>query len=385
MDALARRLKQLGWGGLRPFHDLGVLTWRERRIIQRGLAEVTRMQHLMEQARYVAKFEEDIATAVQSPHAITLASGTDALYFALQQAGVGPGKAVITSTNTWITTLTTVHELGATCQFVDVEPGTGLMDPAKIEQTITPETVVIMPIHMYGSMVRMDVVMDISRRHGLRVIEDACQAIGASLHGRAAGTWGDAGCFSFHSTKLVGAPSDGGLLVTPHQDWAEAIRKCATACWEDALVRRQARIPSRLPALAVPFLRARLSALQQRVEGRRAQWHRYEAVLRDVRGLEIIRPSPGVEGSYRNCIVMTPHKEAIMEACRRSGLPLEEIYPQSKGFLERIACGDVQGMAPSVFPAAAKLAASGLALPLGRHLKGRHIDAVADIIRNCHL
>ncbi len=379
MGALAQFVTAWRWRRLKPFHDAGYITRKERRQIMAGLQDIVGIRHLQQYEKQVHDFENRFAQTLGTRHAIGLANGTDALYLALQCAGVGPGKGVITTTNTWITTLTVIHELGGHCQFVDIDPQSGLMDHEKVDKAISADTVAILPVHMYGSMARMDALIDIARARGLAVIEDACQAVGTSMQGRAAGTWGDAGCFSFHATKLVGAPSDGGMLVTGHAHWHEAVRQRATASWDEALERQQARVPSRLPALTIPFLKTRLDGLQARVASRRDQWMQYQEALRGIKNLRLLTPPEPEGATYRNCIIVTPHRADIMKDCKHRNLPVQQVYPESAAFLQRLAASRQVDL-----PVSQELADSGLALPLGRQMQARHIDEVVRIVRQCH-
>ncbi len=154
---------------------------------------------------FVAKFEEDFAAFCQVKHAIGVGNGTDALWFALLACGVGPGDEVITVPNTFMATAEAISFTGATPVFVDVDAETYLMNPALIEQAITPRTKAIIPVHLYGQMADMDPIMEIAKRRGLFVIEDACQAHGAEYKGRKAGSIGHAGAFSFYPGKNLGA------------------------------------------------------------------------------------------------------------------------------------------------------------------------------------
>lgn len=374
MGALASVIPAWLSRGRLAFHDFAYDGLLERAEIRRGLARVLRMRHLHEHAGFVRDFETEFAASLGGVPALAVASGTDALYMALRQAGVGPGREVITCPNTWVTTLSTVHELGGHCHFVDIDRQTGLLDPTQVPAAIGLTTVAVLPIHMYGSMVPMAGLMRMAHDAGLSVIEDACQAVGASCDGRAAGAWGDAGCFSFHATKLVGAPGDGGMLVTPHAVWQQDFRRDAIVQWDQALVLAQARVPSRLSALHVPFLRARLRRLATRIAGRARQWHRYREGLKGLQHGRLLTHAPGVAPAFRNCILVSRHKKAIADECRHVGIPVEEIYPGSLAFVQRLAA---QGF---VLPNALELAADNLSLPLGRQMSDRRIDQVIDIV-----
>lgn len=334
-----------------------------------------RLRSLNQLQTYVTEFEQSFARHLGVAHAIGQASGTSALHLALRQAGVGPGTEVVTVANTWVTTLTVVHELGAQCRFVDIDPATGLMDATLLQQAITPRTVAILPVHMYGSMAPMREILRTAQDHGLRVVEDACQAIGASLAGRAAGTWGDAGCFSFHATKLVGAPCDGGMVVTDHTDMAQALRHDSVADWTLALAAQQPCVPSRLSPLAVPFLAANLAALPRNVALRGDQVATYQHLLQDVPGARLLAAPEGVRSAHRNCILVSPHKAAILAACRAEGLPVEEIYPASRALVERLQANG------ALLPCTAALARDHLALPLGRQVGKRLQARLAGVIR----
>ena len=163
---------------------------------------------------FVARFEEDFARFCECDHAIGVGSGTDALWLALLALDVGPGDEVITVPNTFIATAEAISYCGAQPVFIDVEEDTYNMDPALIEAAITPRTKAIIPIHLFGQPSDMDPIMEIAKKHKLRVVEDACQAHGARYKGRPVGTIGDAGCFSFYPGKNLGAFGEAGAVIT---------------------------------------------------------------------------------------------------------------------------------------------------------------------------
>ena len=172
----------------------------------------------------VARFETDFARYCGAGHAIALNSGTSALHLALLASGVGPGDEVITVPMTFVATVAAIGYCGARPVFVDIDPVTYTMDPAQLEDVITPRTKVIMPVHLYGQMADMDPIMAVARRHGLKVIEDAAQAHGAEYNGRRAGSIGDAAGFSFYPGKNLGAYGEGGAVVTNNSAIAHHIR-----------------------------------------------------------------------------------------------------------------------------------------------------------------
>ncbi len=163
---------------------------------------------------FVSAFEEDFAAFCESRFAIGVGSGTEALWLALLALGIGEGDEVITVPSTFMATAEAISFTNATPVFVDIQERTYTLDPALLERAITPRTRAIIPVHLYGQMADMDPITEIARRHGLYVIEDACQAHGAGYKGRKAGSIGDAGCFSFYPGKNLGAFGEAGAVVT---------------------------------------------------------------------------------------------------------------------------------------------------------------------------
>jgi dTDP-4-amino-4,6-dideoxygalactose transaminase len=173
---------------------------------------------------FVEKFENDFASFCQSETAIGVSSGTAALWLALLALGVGKGDEVITVPNTFIATTEAISYCGAKPVFVDIDEQTYNIDTDLLENAITPQTKAVIPVHLYGQPADMDAVVEIARKHGLFVIEDACQAHGAEYKGRRAGSIGDAGCFSFYPGKNLGAYGEAGAVITNNTELAEKIR-----------------------------------------------------------------------------------------------------------------------------------------------------------------
>ena len=172
----------------------------------------------------VAAFEQEFADYCGVDHAVAVNTGTSALHLSLLAAGIGPGDEVLTVPLTFVATASAICYTGARPVFVDVEPVTLTMDPAKLEAAITPRSKAIVPVHLYGQMADMDAICAIAQRHGLAVIEDACQAHGAEYKGRRAGSIGLSGSFSFYPGKNLGACGEGGMVVTNDDQHAGTIR-----------------------------------------------------------------------------------------------------------------------------------------------------------------
>lgn len=173
---------------------------------------------------YVQKFEKEMADYLGVKHAIGCGNGTEALVLALRACNVQPGDEVITTPFTFFATAESIASVGAVPVFVDVKQDDYNIDPAKIEEAITDKTKVILPVHIFGAPCDMDAIMDIARRHNLKVIEDDAQAVGSSYKGKKAGTLGDIGCFSFYPTKNLGGAGDGGMVTTNDEKLAVILR-----------------------------------------------------------------------------------------------------------------------------------------------------------------
>ncbi len=191
--------------------------------IDAAVLDVLASQHFILGPK-VEECERAVAQYCDCPHGVGVSSGTDALLIALMAEGIGPGDEVVTSPYTFFATAGCIARLGATPVFVDIDPASYNINPALIEERITPRTRAIVPVHLFGQCAEMDPILDIARRHHLVVIEDAAQAIGAEYRGRRAGSMGHYGCLSFFPSKNLGSAGDGGMVVTHDFDRAERLR-----------------------------------------------------------------------------------------------------------------------------------------------------------------
>ena len=173
----------------------------------------------------VAEFEREFANYSGAAECIALNSGTSALHLALLAAGVGPGDEVITVPFTFVASVAAILYTGARPVLIDIDPRSFTMDPAALEAAITPRSKAILPVHLYGQSADMDPIMDVARRQGLVVIEDAAQAHGAKYKGRSVGSIGDMTCFSFYPSKNLGAYGEGGAVTTSNPEYARTIRR----------------------------------------------------------------------------------------------------------------------------------------------------------------
>lgn len=275
----------------------------------------------------VEAFEKAFGAFCGGVHAIGVGNGTDATAMALQAAGVGEGDEVITVGHTFIATAEGIGELGAKPVFIDVKDDTLLMDPALIEAAITPRTKAILPVHLYGQTADMDPILALAAKHGLKVVEDACQAHGAEYKGRRAGSMGDAATFSFYPGKNLGAYGDAGAITTRHADlatWLKALRNHgrATKYTHDFEGRN-----SRMDGLQGAVLNVKLPHLGDWNARRRAVAARYDAALAGLPGLRRVATAEGCTSACHLYVVRVPDRDRVLAALQAQGIEAGVHYP----------------------------------------------------------
>jgi len=223
--------------------------------------------------------EQDLAKHVGVAHAIGVASGTDALRLALAAVGVGPGDEVITTAFSFVASASTIVMAGATPVFVDIDPATFALEAEGVARAITPRTRAIVPVHLYGHAAAIERIAELGRAHGVAVIEDAAQAIGATYAGRPLGAWGDAACLSFYPTKNLGACGDAGMILTNRSDLAERLRRLRHHGDGGRYRHLELGYSSRLDDLQAALLRVKLGRLEAWTAARRRIAARYHDAL----------------------------------------------------------------------------------------------------------
>ena len=218
----------------------------------------------------VKSLEKEIAAYCDCAHAAGVANGTDALHLALRALRIGPGDEVITTPFTFVATTEAIGIVGARPVFVDIDPHTFNIDPAKIEAAITPRTKAILPVHLYGQPCEMDAIMEIAERHGLYVVEDCAQAIGATYKGRKVGSFGHAGCLSFFPSKNLGCFGDGGMVVSGNKEVFERVEMLRRHGGKVKYHHCELGLNSRLDELQAAILRVKFKHLEAWSEQRRA-------------------------------------------------------------------------------------------------------------------
>ncbi|MFN9369918.1 MAG: DegT/DnrJ/EryC1/StrS family aminotransferase [Planctomycetia bacterium] len=223
----------------------------------------------------VAELEAELARALDVPHAISCASGSDALLLALMALDVGAGDEVILPSYTFFATASAVTRLGAVPIFADIDPATYLVDPADVERKISRRTKAILPVHLFGRTADMDALLPIARKAGLPLVEDAAQSILSTWHGRCSGGLGDVGCFSFYPTKNLGGAGDGGFLTTTRDDIAKSLKLLRVHGMEPRYYHQVVGINSRLDTIQAAILRVKLPCLDGWTTARQANAARY--------------------------------------------------------------------------------------------------------------
>jgi len=327
---------------------------------------------------HVEAIEQVIAEYVGIRHAIAVASGTDALLLLLKASGVQPGDEVITTTFSFFATAGAIANAGAIPVFVDVDPVTFNIDPALIEQRVCPRTRAIVPVHLYGQCADMDPIMDVAARHGLTVIEDNAQALGAAYKGRAAGALGHAAAISFYPTKNLGGAGDGGMIVTHDDDLANHVRLLRAHGSDETYLHRIVGTNSRLDALQAAVLRIKLEHLDAWNEERRANAHYYTAAFTDMAGIVPPAEQSGNRHVYHQYVVRLPRRDEALELFRSEGVGCAVFYPLP---LHAQACFDYLGYTESDCPHAARAARKVLALPMYPELSRSQQDQVIAVVR----
>ncbi|HMO50324.1 MAG TPA: DegT/DnrJ/EryC1/StrS family aminotransferase [Kiritimatiellia bacterium] len=353
----------------------------------------------------VEGLEREVADYSHCQFGIGASSGTDALLMALMAAGIQAGDEVITSPFTFFATAGCIARLGARPVFVDIDPVTFNLDPARIEAAVTPRTKAIMPVHLYGQMAEMEPIMSVAERHGLIVIEDAAQAIGAEYRGRRAGSIGHMGCFSFFPSKNLGGFGDGGMVTTNDPVLAEKLKLLRNHGMNPKYYYQVIGGNFRLDALQAAVLRVKLKHLDAWSEQRQqnAAWYgdafaatgiTVEATAVDCLSREACRPAggggcrlqaagrrvilptalPDRRHIYNQYVIRTAQRDAVIAHLVREKIGHEIYYPVP---LHQQECFQYLGYREGDFPVSECAAKTTLALPIYPEAGEANIRAVA--------
>jgi dTDP-4-amino-4,6-dideoxygalactose transaminase len=325
----------------------------------------------------VAEFEEAFAAHCECKYALGVASGLDALKLILRAMGIGPGDEVITVSHTFIATVLAISSVGATPVLVEVDPVTYTMNPAAVEAAITVRTKAVMPVHLYGQTADMDPILAIARRHGLKVIEDACQAHGARCGGRGSGSIGDAAAFSFYPGKNLGAYGDGGAVTTSDPVLADRIRTLRNYGSARKYYHDEQGENSRLDTLQAAVLGVKLKALDEGNSARRAVAAFYTGQLKGVG--DIITPAvrEGSEHVFHLYVIQTARRDELQRYLLEQGVECLIHYPVPVHVQKAyVSSGWKQGD----FPFTENLAGKILSLPISPGITGAQQAYVKETI-----
>jgi len=356
-----------------PIVDLKAQYYSIKDEIDRAIAGVLESSQFI-LGKEVAAFETEFAAYCGATHAIGVNSGTSALHLALLAAGVGPGDEVITVPFTMVASVASICYTGARPVFVDIDAGSYTMDIAQAAAVITPRTKAILPVHLYGQPADMDPLLEMARRHGLALIEDAAQAHGAEYKGRRAGSIGDIGCFSFYPTKNLGAFGEGGAVVTNNPAHAHRIRMLRDWGAEKKYEHLLKGYNYRLEGLQGAILRVKLRHLERWNEARRAHAAEYSRLLNGA-AVQLPREMPYARHVYHTYTVRSEHRDELYAQLQAADVQTAIHYPIPVHLQPGYA--DL-GYGRGAFPVAEQAAREVLSLPMYPELSGQQIAAVAD-------
>jgi dTDP-4-amino-4,6-dideoxygalactose transaminase len=347
-----------------PLLDLKPQYEQIRAEVEPALLEVCRSQQFILGPK-VQECEAAVAAYCGAAHGVGVTSGSDALILALMAEGIGPGDEVITTPYTFFATVGAIARVGAKPVFVDIEPDTYNLDASKIEAAVTPRTKAIMPVHLYGQMADMDVVMAVAQAHGLIVVEDAAQAIGSEWKGRRAGSIGDYGCFSFFPSKNLGCFGDGGMVTM--QDGAKAKKS--------VILRNHGSEPKyyhqliggnfRIDALQAAVVTIKLRHLDGWTAARQANAERYRRLFAatglEAAGKVVLPVAKANRHIYNQFIVRSERRDDLLAHLRGREVGTEVYYPVPLHLQE---CFRSLGHREGDFPESERAAKETLALPI---------------------
>ncbi|HET7541376.1 MAG TPA: DegT/DnrJ/EryC1/StrS family aminotransferase [Polyangiaceae bacterium] len=358
-----------------PFFDLSAQTSELMDEIRPALERVLQSQRFI-LGEEVAAFEREIADYLGVRYAIGVSSGTDALVVALSALGIGQGDEVITTPYSFFATTGAILRVGATPVFVDIEPDSFNLNAESVSAALTPRTRAILPVHLFGQAADMRALRAIASDNQLALIEDAAQALGATLHGAQVGSLGDMACFSFFPTKNLGAFGDGGLVTTNDEKLAELARSLRGHGFIAKHFSQRLGGNYRLDALQAAVLRVKLRHLDG-FNARRRKNARYylEAVTND----ELMLPLelPGRTHVYHQFVVRSRERDALAAHLLQHGIRTEQYYPFPIHL--QPACASLR-YGQGSFPEAESAAQESLALPIFPELEDWMLNSVADAL-----
>jgi len=328
---------------------------------------------------FVEEFERSFASFCGCGFAAGVSSGTSALWLALQGLGIGRGDEVVTVPNSFFATAEAISLCGAVPVFVDVDLATYTIDPALLEEAITPRTKAVVPVHLYGQTADMDPILAVARKYGLFVVEDACQAHGALYKGRQAGSMGNAGCFSFYPGKNLGAYGEAGAIVTDDPDLADRVRVLRDHGQSEKYYHTLLGWNARMDGFQGAILSVKLKYLEQWNEARRAHARAYNELLAREEMLVLPQEAKYATHIYHIFALRLPEREALLEALKHKDIFCGIHYPVPIHLQEAYRFLRYR---EGSFPVAEKCAREVLSLPIFPELRAEQIEKVATEIQS---
>jgi dTDP-4-amino-4,6-dideoxygalactose transaminase len=332
----------------------------------------------------VRLLESELARYTGAGYAVGCGSGSDALLLALLALDVGAGAEVVTTPFTFFATAGAVVRAGARPVFVDIEPRTYNIDPARVEGVMTERTRALLPVHLYGQLAEMDEMLSVAGRRGVRVVEDAAQAIGArDGKGRSAGSMGDVGCFSFYPTKNLGAAGEAGLVTTNEANLAERLRRLRVHGGATEYHHDEVGFNSRLDTFQAAVLRVKLPHLDAWSDARRERAAVYTRLIDDAGLKEFVTPPHVRDGArhiFHQYVVRVPaaRRDALLEHLKANGVGTKVYYPVP---LHLQPCFADLGYKEGDFPESERAARETLALPMFPELTPAQQEYVVETLR----
>jgi len=325
-------------------------------------------------------FEEEFAAYLGTRFSIGVGSGTEAIHVALAACGIGTGDEVLTVAHTAVATVAAIELTGAKAVLVDIEPQYFTLDPAKMERLITPRTKAVVLVHLYGQPADLNGVMQIARKHNLKVIEDCAQTHGATLDGKRLGSFGDISCFSFYPTKNLGAIGDGGAVATSNPELAERSRLIREYGWADRYISRIPGWNSRLDEIQAAILRVKLRTLDDDNARRGRIAARYNQAFEKI-GLQVPAVRANARHVYHLYVVRSDKRDKLRAFLTERGIGTGIHYPvpihQQEAYAGRLLGGDA-------LPVTERAAAEILSLPMYPELSEADVTQTIEAVTEFH-
>ena len=359
-----------------PFADLHAQYLSIKAPIDAALAEVIRTSAFI-RGPFVQRFEEEFAAAVGAKHCVSCANGTDSLYITMHALGVRPGDEVITSAHSWISTSETITQAGGSVVFCDTDEATYTIDPAQIEAHITPRTVGIIPVHLYGQPADMPAILAIAKKHKLWVIEDCAQAHLARVDGRMVGSFGNAASYSFYPGKNLGAMGDAGAITTNDSALADRMAMFARHGGLTKGDHSIEGINSRLDGLQAAVLSVKLPQLAAWTQRRQELAATYQELLKSIDGVSLPVTSQGRGHAYHLYVIQHEKRDALSRHLNGLGIQTVISYPTALPFLPAYSR---LGHQPTDFPNAHRNQSRILSIPIFPEMTAPQTAAVVAAI-----